>query len=563
MRILPLLAAFTLSAAAFAETDSIAVEQVPQAEAAQPAEQPPLVETPASTAAEIPAEVPQATEAAPTNVPAEQAPVTTTAETQEQPPLQELSSALGEAAGQEAPPQKNPNEIEDEIEEENFTPLVATPVAAKSEVILVDTAKAVPAKPAPQPKAEEKPLVQNTSNEEPEETKPVISKPKAKTKGDDVDPRIKIHGDVEFDLYAGYYSNNENALFFHEYFTTANLDFAFNYDENWYAQFGLQTRYADRVAYDYLGNDANQYGDNGGLAIFYRSAFIEYMNKNFTVRVGDFSISEGAIKNYFQFNDPAYDAAGMKEHDIRGIHLGFHGLEVDAGFGHNENDYYRCHILYGDFMIGESDVMECGYTAYDIHIAYNITTGENIIRPYLDYKSYQELWHNELHLGLDLALTTKYLDFHGNVTYHDSYMGKNSLNSNYVSLLLEPSLKTKIFLLNSSIYYAFTNNKTFASAIHGAHIDYDLTSNLENMFVYVEPKFAIGRVFSLGIPFIYHTNGLYRDIHSQSLHIGPMVYVSPFKKIEIKGYSLLGNVLSKDEEEKVLPYFGLESKFAF
>lgn len=125
-------------------------------------------------------------------------------------------------------------------------------------------------------------------------------------------PEVAISGEVEFDAYTGDLFNDDEVT--HSYASTFDLNFAVKFNEQWSAEVQLE---AD--------------GETTDPAAIYNGAFVQYSRgENFAVKAGDLTFSEGAFQNYYGYDDPADNAAGMAEHDIRGVEVDFNGLGTEA-----------------------------------------------------------------------------------------------------------------------------------------------------------------------------------------------------------------------------------------
>ena len=111
---------------------------------------------------------------------------------------------------------------------------------------------------------------------------------------------VKFSGEVEFDAYTGDVLNDDDLN--HEYASTFDLNVEVKFNEKWSAFVGLE---AD--------------GETDSPAAVYNGAYVQYQPADFfAVKLGDLTFSEGAFNAYYGYDDPADNAAGMKEHDIRG-----------------------------------------------------------------------------------------------------------------------------------------------------------------------------------------------------------------------------------------------------
>ena len=148
---------------------------------------------------------------------------------------------------------------------------------------------------------------------------------------------VKFSGEVEFDAYTGNVWADHDLN--HSYASTFDLNVDVKFNDKWSAFVGLE---AD--------------GETADPAAIYNGAYIQYQPADFfAVKLGDLTSSEGAFVAYYDYDDPADNAAGMKEHDIRGIQLQLAGFELGLGFGRGDND---------------APETEANGNVYDIHAAY-------------------------------------------------------------------------------------------------------------------------------------------------------------------------------------------------
>ena len=182
---------------------------------------------------------------------------------------------------------------------------------------------------------------------------------------------VKYNGEVEFDAYTGNVWAEDDLN--HSYASTFDLNFEVKFNEKWSAFVGLE---AD--------------GETTDPAAIYNGAYIQYQPADFfAVKLGDLTFSEGAFVAYYDYDDPADNAAGMKEHDIRGLEIDLAGFILGVGFGRGDNDWAD----------------EEGAKVYDVHAAYEFDYAGQHLRPYVDYKSFQTTQHNELHAGVEADLS--------------------------------------------------------------------------------------------------------------------------------------------------------------
>ena len=200
---------------------------------------------------------------------------------------------------------------------------------------------------------------------------------------------VKYNGEVEFDAYTGNVWAEDDLN--HSYASTFDLNFEVKFNEKWSAFVGLE---AD--------------GETTDPAAIYNGAYIQYQPADFfAVKLGDLTFSEGAFVAYYDYDDPADNAAGMKEHDIRGLEIDLAGFILGVGFGRGDNDWAD----------------EEGAKVYDVHAAYEFDYAGQHLRPYVDYKSFQTTQHNELHAGVEAGLSLGGFGFRAVYGFHADYLG--------------------------------------------------------------------------------------------------------------------------------------------
>lgn len=342
-------------------------------------------------------------------------------------------------------------------------------------------------------------------------------------------PELAISGEVEFDAYTGDLLNDDKVN--HSYASTFDLNFAVKFNDQWSAEVQLE---AD--------------GESTDPAAIYNGAFIQYSKgENFAVKAGDLTFSEGAFLNYYGYDDPADNAAGMAEHDIRGVEVDYNGLVFGLGFGRGDNDNQAC--------VEEDGEEACVGVAYDAHVAYELAFGEHAIRPFADYKSYQEKDHNELHAGVDANLKFGGFAFHAVYGLHTDALSEDEPKSTH-AFLVEPSFEVGSFNVKASAFYALLDDD--APTVHGEEIP-------EYMFAYVEPSFNLFGSLTLGIPLEYHTNTLDDEEELSSFDAGARVYFAPVEGLEMTGFAMVKVPLGDDygDDDDVGLTLGLETVFAF
>lgn len=338
-------------------------------------------------------------------------------------------------------------------------------------------------------------------------------------------PEVKFSGEVEFDAYTGDVINED--LKSHSYASTFDLNVDVKFNEKWSASVQLE---AD--------------GSTTDPKAIYNGAFVQYApNDKFAVKFGDLTFSEGAFLNFYDYDDPADNAAGMAEHDIRGFEIDYNGLVFGLGFGRGGNDNPdSC-----------PDEEECVGYAYDLHLAYELGLGEHVLRPFFDYKSYQEAKHNELHAGLDANLKFDAFAFHFVYGLHVDALDEKAPKATH-ALLAEPSLDLGTFNVKATVFYAAFDDKT--PTVHGEEIP-------EYFFVYGEPGVKINDAIALGLPLEYHTNTLDKDDDVSTFNVGLRAYFTPVEGLEVTGFAKFNIPVGDDAGEDTGLFFGLETVFAF
>ena len=521
---------FSAMLLSFAAASVFAQATVP---AAKPAEQPakPVAEAPKAEAAKPAAEAKKAEEAKP----AAEAPKAEAAK-----PAAEAKKAEEAKPAAEAPKAEAAKPAAEAKKVEEAKPVAEAP-------------KAETAKPA----AEAKPVAEASKAEE---AKTAENAPKTEDKGEvsaaagnaldllkasmneatsKAEMKVNFSGEVEFDVYTGDVINDADLN--HSYASTFDLNVDVQFNDKWSAFVGLE---AD--------------GESTSPAAIYNGAYIQYKPADFfNVKVGDLTFSEGAFKSYYGYDDPAYNAAGMKEHDIRGIQITLAGLELGFGFGRGENDTRG--ICYAE----DNCVEESGKN-YDAHVAYEFDYAGQHLRPYVDYKSYQTLQHNELHAGVDAGVSIGGFAFRAVYGFHMDYLMDDEdmvkgqdWTSTAHTVLAEPSFEVAMFQIKTTAFYAFIDE--------GDAGNLDLYSGEipEYFFLYAEPALKLAEFIKLGIPVEYHTNTLDDDDSTQeTLDVGGRVYISPVENLELTAFGMVGIAMGDNEDDTTLK-FGVETVFSF
>lgn len=343
---------------------------------------------------------------------------------------------------------------------------------------------------------------------------------------------VKYGGEVEFDAYTGDVLNDADLN--HSYASTFDLNFEIQFNEKWSAFVGLE---ADDETTD--------------PASVYNGAYIQYQPAEFfAVKAGDLTFSEGAFNAYYDYDDPADNAAGMKEHDIRGLEIDLAGFILGFGFGRGDNDWAD----------------DNGGKVYDIHAAYEFDYAGQHLRPYVDYKSYQQSQHNELHAGVEAGLSIGGFAFRAVYGFHADYLmddGDVVKDQDWTStahtILAEPTFELGMFEIKTTAFYAIIDR---GDAIEDAS-DLDNGEIPEYFFLYAEPALKLAEFIKLGIPVEYHTHTLDDDDETAAtFDVGGRVYISPVENLEITAFGMVDLAIQDNEDDTALR-FGVETVFSF
>ena len=341
---------------------------------------------------------------------------------------------------------------------------------------------------------------------------------------------VKYGGEVEFDVYTGNVWAEDDLN--HSYASTFDLNFEVKFNEKWSAFVGLE---AD--------------GETTDPAAIYNGAYVQYQPADFfAVKLGDLTFSEGAFVAYYGYDDPADNAAGMKEHDIRGLEIDLAGFILGVGFGRGDNDWAD----------------EEGAKVYDVHAAYEFDYAGQHLRPYVDYKSFQTTQHNELHAGVEAGLSIGGFGFRAVYGFHADYLMDDGdvvegqdWTSTAHAFLVEPTFEVGMFDIKTSAFYALIDR--------GDAVESDLDNGEipEYFFVYGEPAFKFAEFIKVGIPVEYHTNTLDDDDDTAAtFDVGARVYISPVENLEFTAFGMVDVAVQDNEDDNALR-FGLETVYSF
>ena len=343
---------------------------------------------------------------------------------------------------------------------------------------------------------------------------------------------VKYNGEVEFDAYTGNVWAEDDLN--HSYASTFDLNFEVKFNEKWSAFVGLE---AD--------------GETTDPAAIYNGAYIQYQPADFfAVKLGDLTFSEGAFVAYYDYDDPADNAAGMKEHDIRGLEIDLAGFILGFGFGRGDNDWAD----------------EEGAKVYDVHAAYEFDYAGQHLRPYVDYKSFQTTQHNELHAGVEAGLSLGGFGFRAVYGFHADYLGDDGdvvdgqdWTSTAHAFLVEPTFEVGMFDIKTTAFYAIVDRGDAAEDAS----DLDNGEIPEYFFVYAEPAFKLAEFIKFGIPVEYHTHTLDDDDETAAtFDVGGRIYITPVENLEITAFGMVDVAVQDNEDDDALR-FGLETVYSF
>lgn len=343
---------------------------------------------------------------------------------------------------------------------------------------------------------------------------------------------VKYNGEVEFDAYTGNVWAEDDLN--HSYASTFDLNFEVKFNEKWSAFVGLE---ADDETTD--------------PAAIYNGAYVQYQPADFfAVKLGDLTFSEGAFVAYYDYDDPADNAAGMKEHDIRGLEIDLAGFILGVGFGRGDNDWAD----------------EEGAKVYDVHAAYEFDYAGQHLRPYVDYKSFQTTQHNELHAGVEAGLSLGGFGFRAVYGFHADYLGDDGdvvegqdWTSTAHAFLVEPTFEVGMFDIKTTAFYAIVDRGDAAEDVS----DLDNGEIPEYFFVYAEPAFKLAEFIKFGIPVEYHTHTLDDDDDTAAtFDVGGRIYITPVENLEITAFGMVDVAVQDNEDDNALR-FGLETVYSF
>jgi len=347
---------------------------------------------------------------------------------------------------------------------------------------------------------------------------------------------VKMSGEVKANAYLDdAFADGDKT---HSYYTLFDLNFDIKFNDKWSAYVGAEAFSASEAT----------------SGIGYNGAWIKYQpSEAFSITLGDLTFYEGAFIAYYGYDDPGDWAVGMKKHDIRGMQIKLAGLEVGLGFDRYDTKNY------------------------DAHVAYEFNYAGQHLRPYVDYKSYQEADHNELHAGIDAGLNIGGFSFRAVYGFHADYLPDDDDNDTAFgpedgtsvahAFLAEPSFEVGMFQIKTSVFWAFLDNGETADGqpnqITGKERNEIAQDVPENFFAYAEPSFKFAEFIKLGIPVEFHKHALDSDDDSRAtLDAGARFYISPVENLDITALGMI-SVPMLDNEGDIGLKLGVETHFVF
>ena len=360
---------------------------------------------------------------------------------------------------------------------------------------------------------------------------------------------FKISGQAEFDTYVNWKNDSERD-FYHDFWSTVDLDFQVKFNDKWSAQVEIE---AD--------------GEGTSPDVHYNGAFVQYQkNDNFAIKFGDMTYSEGAF-NYYGYDDPAVNAAGMVEHDVRGIEFDLYGLQLAFGLTRSGTDFSCSHQYYDANTNPIPAERAC--KSYDVHAAYQFDLAGQTLRPFVHYQNWQIEDENEFHAGLDAALEFGPFAIHAVYGLHKDNITKSNPKFTH-AFLAEPTFKVANVTVKGGFFYALLDDNLEKATIHDTEIP-------EYMFAYGEGIIKFNDAFALGAVGELHTNSLDDDTDLGTLNFGLRSYFTPVDGLDVTGFLMavlpMGDDWEKDGHEaavSTIDYgedlnlkFGVEAVFSF
>lgn len=302
----------------------------------------------------------------------------------------------------------------------------------------------------------------------------------------------------------------------HALASTLDISFAFKWDKFWSAT----------AAFSADGDGTAPVAALDGIAIIFTP------NEKMTLTLGDLSYAEGAFR-YYDYDDTGDYAAGMIDHDVRGVQFDYDSFTAGLGFGVEDSKTYMLHLAYSLNLMGQT------------------------IRPYFNFQSHRTgMIGNEIRTGLVNEFVFGE-SFNAQLVYS---VYKNGLKKGTEewshAITFEPTIQLKSFSVKLSSYYALIYDEAESTAIDAP----------EYAFIYAEPGIALNPKWSLGLPLELHAMTLDKDASLEQFFVGPKVYFNPVEPLAMEGFVRLGVPLGEDyTSENDGPYvlLGLDISFTF
>lgn len=325
-----------------------------------------------------------------------------------------------------------------------------------------------------------------------------------------VDPRAGVD-DSTGELLLNNQSNKTQLL--HDFSSTFDLLFEVKFNEKWSGEAAISMD-----------------DDNTNPVAAYDGAFIQYsFSDKANLKIGDMTYAEGAFR-FYDYDDTGDYAAGMMDHDLRGLEVNYGGLVLAAGFGVEDE------------------------TAYDVHAVYALKFSGQEIRPYVNYRSYQTTEANELRAGVvaNLALGETFSAQIVYALYADALSADEPSPSHAIAV--EPEFNGKTFFAKGTFYYTI--------------LDEDVATPVdapEYMFGYLEPGIHVSPSLAVGLPVEYHTMSLDSDASLEQVLAGLKIYVTATENLSGEVFVRVGIPFGDDYEalDAEDPYVGFGAKVAF
>lgn len=302
----------------------------------------------------------------------------------------------------------------------------------------------------------------------------------------------------------------------HAFESTLDLLLTFKWDKYWGAT----------AAFSADGDGTAPVAAFDGIAIMFTP------NDKMTLTLGDLSFAEGAFR-YYDYDDTQDYAAGMMDHDVRGVQFDFESFTAGLGLGVEDSKTYMLHLAYSLNFMGQT------------------------IRPYFNFLSHRTgMTFNEIRTGLVNEFVYGET-FNAQLVYS---VYKNGLKKGTEewshAITFEPGFQLGGFSVKLSGYYALVYDQEESTAIDAP----------EYAFVYVEPGVTINPKWTVGFPLELHTMTLDKDASLEQFLGGPKVYFTPIEPLAMEAFVRLGVPLGEDyTSENDSPYvvLGLDIAFTF